>query len=280
MSPLQRIRIVSLAQNVPGPVAAARLLELGASLVKVEPPTGDPLSRHAPEWYASLSAGQQVRRIDLKDADGRAELESLLAGCDLLLTSSRPSALARLELDWPRLHGRHPHLSHVAIVGHAAPNGDAPGHDLTYLAACGLIEPPRMPPTLMADLAGAERAVSAALALLFARERGDGPGYAEVALAAVAESLAAPLRHGLTAPGGRLGGGWPGYNLYAAQGGWLAAAALEPHFWARLQGELGLQDASYDELAAVFGARTAEEWARWAAERDLPLAVVETAARL
>src|SRR5438067_11112615 len=220
MRPLGGIQVVSLALNVPGPAAAARLCRLGAAVAKVESPGGDPLASGCPVWYEELCAGQEVVRLDLKDADGRAALDGLLDGADLLLTSSRPAALDRLGLSWPDLHVRFPRLVQVAIVGHAAPHQEVPGHDLTYLASVGLLVPPQVPRTLLADLAGAERAVSAALALLYARERGHG-GYAEVALAEVAATFAAPLRHGLTAAGGHLGGGFAGYRLYPAQEGWI-----------------------------------------------------------
>ena len=71
------------------------------------------------------------------------------------------------------LHAGFPHLCQVAIVGHLPPDEDASGHDLTYRARFGPL--PEMPPVLVADLAGAEQAVSAALSLLFARERGNAP---------------------------------------------------------------------------------------------------------
>ena len=67
-----------------------------------------------------------------------------------------------------------------------------PGHDLTYLAHLGLLCPPALPRTLMADIGGAERAVSAVLALLLGRERGGGERYAEVALSDAAEAFAGP----------------------------------------------------------------------------------------
>jgi crotonobetainyl-CoA:carnitine CoA-transferase CaiB-like acyl-CoA transferase len=274
MHPLQGLRIVNLAINLPGPLAAAELHRLGAQVSKVEPPGGDPLAHFCPPWYAALCAGHAVVQLDLKQAAGRAQLATLLAEADLLLTAMRPTALARLALDWPTLHARYPRLCQVAIVGAAAPHADRPGHDLTYQALAGLVTPPMLPRTLLADLAGAERAVSAALALLLGRARGDGAGYAEVALAAVAQDLAAPLRYGLTQPGGRLGGGWPGYGLYPAREGWIALAALEPHFWQRLQRELDLHEPTHDELARLFSARSAAEWAAWAAERDLPLVMV------
>lgn len=276
-APLAGMSVVTLAVNVPGPAAAARLAESGAAVTKVEPAGGDPLARFAPAWYESLAAGQEVRRLDLKSAPDREELDSLLARADLLLTSSRPASLERLGLPWEALRAAYPRLCQVAIVGHPAPRENEPGHDLTYLAGWGLLSPPEMPRTLLADLAGAERAAGAALGLLLGRERGFGAGYAEVALSEAAEAFAAPLHHGLTSPGGVLGGGLPGYGLYRASDGWIAVAALEEHFLGRLLSELGMERADRKALAAAFAERPVSEWERWAVERGLPVVAVRAA---
>jgi crotonobetainyl-CoA:carnitine CoA-transferase CaiB-like acyl-CoA transferase len=281
-APLQGVRVVSTAVNLPGPVAAARLAGLGASVVKVEPPAGDPLALAAPGYHAELAAGQEVVVLDLKEPDGRRRLEELLADADVLLTSSRSSALERLGLGWDALSARHPRLCHVAVVGHAAPDDDLPGHDLTYQAALGLLaasgEDPRMPSLLAADLAGAERAATEALAALASRAATGAGCRREVALADAAAAMAAPLRHGLTAPGGVLGGGHPGYRLYAARHGHVAVACLEPHFLARLTGLLGVP-ADAEALARAFRARTATEWEAWGREHDLPLVAVSVPGR-
>src|SRR5215207_2711650 len=272
--PLRGTQVLTLAVNVPGPAAAARLRGLGATVVKVEPPEGDPLAQANPDWYEALTSGQEVIRLDLKDTGERARLDELLAENDLLLTATRPAALMRLGLEWSELHARHPRLSQTAIVGYPAPEDNVPGHDLTYLAGLGLLTPPDLPRTLLADLAGAERAVSASLALLLRRELGLGTGYVQVPLAEAAAFFAEPLRYGITAPGGKLGGGVPNYNLYRTREGWISVAALEPHFWQKLLDELGLQTADREELASLFLSRTAQEWQSWAAERDLPIAAV------
>lgn len=274
MTPLSGTRLLTLAINVPGPVAAARLTALGATVTKVEPPGGDPLARGSAAWYAQLTAGQRIVRLDLKEVHARATLGDLLAEADLLLTASRSAALARLDLAWPVLHARYPRLSHVAIVGHAPPDEERPGHDLTYLARAGLLNPPRAPRTLFADLAAAERAVGAALALLLGTARGGEAACETLALAAVAEELAAPLRHGLTAPGGILDGRAAHYSLYRTRHGWLAVAALEPHFRARLACALGVERPDRAALATIFRTRTAAEWEAWGHTHDLPLAAV------
>ena len=273
--PLGGVRVLTLAVNLPGPVAASRLCDMGAAVVKVEPPGGDPLAWMCPGYYAELSAGQEVVSLDLKDGEDRASLDDHLETMDLLLTASRPAALGRLGLSWPEVHARFPRLCQVAIVGHPPPDEDTPGHDLTYQARFGTLSPPGMPPVLVADLAGAERAALAALSLLFARERGRGPGYEQVALSEAARSFAVPLRWGLTAPGGVLGGGIAGYGLYRAREGHVALAALEKHFWDRLRGELGIEGDGRRDLERIFRTRTAGQWEEWAAERDLPLATVK-----
>jgi crotonobetainyl-CoA:carnitine CoA-transferase CaiB-like acyl-CoA transferase len=259
---------VAVVVNLPGPAAAARLAELGASVTKVEPPEGDPLAAASSALYERLAEGQTILRLDLKDGEGRERLAELLADADLLLTSSRPSALGRMGLARDELEPRFPRLVQVAIVGHPSPEQERPGHDLTYVAPYGLLEPPELPRTLSADLGGAERAVTAAVALLLARERGGAERYAEVALADVAEFFALPWSYGLTRSGGPLGGSSPFYRVHEAKDGWVAVAALEPRFRERLTTELGA------DLENVFQTRTPPEWEQWAGERDLPIVAV------
>jgi crotonobetainyl-CoA:carnitine CoA-transferase CaiB-like acyl-CoA transferase len=271
MKPLEGIQVLTLAVNLPGPLAVAHLHRLGAAVVKIEPPGGDPLARACPPWYADLHQGMTVLTLDLKGEEGRGQLERRLGACDLLVTATRPAALQRLGLGWAPLHARHPRLCQVAIVGYPPPREDLPGHDLTYQAQAGLVEPPHLPRTCVADLAGAQRAVSTALALLLAREGGGEAQFAWVSLAEAAVEFAAPWRHGLTTPDGVLGGAFPGYRLYQAREGWVALAALEPHFWERLTRELGLTAPDREQLQHAFLAKTAAEWEAWALARDLPL---------
>ena len=269
--PLDGVRVVSIAVNLPGPVAASRLRRLGAQVTKVEPPSGDPLRVASERWYADLVQGQTVSVLDLKSSEGRAALDALLDDADVLLTSSRAAALQRLSLDWASVHARFERLCHVEIVGDAA-SGDA-GHDLTYQAANGTVRPPQLPAVLVADLAGAERVVAEVLGALLVRAREGQGAHGVVALAEVAHDMAAAARHGLTAEGGALGGGLAAYGLYATADGWVAVAALEPHFWRRLCDELAV-DGSRDELEAAFAVRSAADWQAWARERDVPLVAV------
>ena len=243
-------------------------------MTKVEPPAGDPLAAAHPAWYDELRAGQRVVTLDLKQVADRARLDDFLENADLLLTSSRPGALGRLGLAWDELHARFHRLCHVAIVGYPAPDQERPGHDLTYTAAHGLVVPPNVPRTLVADLGGAELATTAAVALLLARERGGEAGYAEVALADAASAFAAPVHHGATAPGGSLGGGNPAYGVYPPRKAGLPSPRSSRTSGKDFAEQLGLDELTHETLTEAFRARTAEEWVTWASEHDLPLGVV------
>jgi alpha-methylacyl-CoA racemase len=274
MQPLANIRIVNLATRLPGPIAVAKLCRLGASAVKVEPPEGDPLYHACPAWYAELHAGIEIVPLNLREPADRLRLDEFLAASDLLITATRPAGLARLGLAWPELHARHHGLSQIAIIGHEAPRQEQAGHDLTYQAELGLLDPPHLPRALIADCAGAQEVVTRALALMLERERGGKVGYTEVSLAAAAADFACPLRRGLTAPGGLLSGDFAGYNLYPASDGWVAVAALEAQFWRRLGQAAGIESPGKEQLAALFAMRTAGEWEAWGRAEDVPVVAV------
>lgn len=276
--PLTGVNVVSLAVNLPGPAAAHRFHRLGASVTKVEPPTGDPLALAAPGYYAHFTEGQQTVTLDLKDEAGQRELHGYLGAADLLITSHRPRALVRLGLGWETLHGRYPQLSQVAIVGSEGDDADTPGHDLTYQAQAGTIamsgDGPVMPSLPVADLGGAERAVADGLAAVFrARMSGEGQ-FREVGLAQVVDDFAASTRFGLAGPGAVLGGGFPLYGMYPAQDGFVAVAAIEPHFAVALAEAMGLGsplEVTADQLRDFFGEHSVDYWSRWALDHELPV---------
>lgn len=271
---LSGIRVLALTTNIPGPLAAARLRMLGAEVVKVEPLHGDPLRVAAPRWYAQLASSLEVLQLDLRSDAGRRTLHIELERSDVVLTAMRATSLERLGIVWEKLSQRHPRLSLVSITGESPPNDDRAGHDLTYQARAGTIAPPAMPRTLVGDMAAAERTVAATLAALFARERNGRGSYVNVSIVDCASSFAQPYVHGLTREGGSLGGGLPTYRLYPAEEGWVALAALEPHFIERLSAMLGTDSLDADTLTKTFRHRSAREWERMAEQFDVPLAAV------
>ena len=274
MQPLAGIKIVTIAFNLPGPAALWQLDRWGAEVVKVEPPGGDPTKRNCPELYHRLLGNQRAVELDLKSDEGRAALGEHLQAADLLISSSLPASLERMGLAWESLHAEYPRLCQVAIVGHGPPDVETTGHDLTYQAAMGLLRPPAMPLTLLADMAGAQTTVSHALAVLAERERTGEGVFSYVPIAGALEFFTLPLEYELTMPGGPLGGGAPFYNLYPTRDGWLAVGTLEPHFWSKLQSVLQAQQGTYEELKGIFATRTAEEWEQFGRQHRLPLAAV------
>ena len=285
---LQGVRILSVALNLPGPAALMRCRRMGASCTKLEPPQGDPMAHYNQAAYGELHEGVKVHNADLKTPAGQKALHEQLAKTDILLTSFRPSALPKLGLDWKELHTRYPSLCHVAIVGAPGAAGDAPGHDLTYMADTGLVPGLDLPPTLYADMGGslmASEAVLRAALLQAARYTGSGDvhpvgEFFEVPLSDAASYLALPRHWGLTQPSGAVGGAHAGYRVYPCKDGRVAVAALEPHFAAALCAAAGveasdvrsmLSPATHAAVAAFFLQRSRAELEQLAQDQDIPL---------
>ncbi len=280
MRPLNGVRILSLALNLPGPAALMRCRQMGATCIKLEPPSGDPMGLYNKVAYAQLHEGVKVSSADLKTEAGKKALHSELAGADVLLTSFRPSALEKLQLGWKKLHKQYPGLSQVAIVGAPGARAEEPGHDLTYLADNGLIHGLALPPTLYADMGGSLMASEAVLqATLAQRAKGRGM-FIEVALSSAAGYLALPRNWGLTLPTGSVGGAHAGYRVYPCKDGRVAVAALEPHFAAALCAAAGVASAdmramfapaTHQAIAAFLLTQTRKQLDKLAVEKDIPL---------
>lgn len=295
--PLAGVRILSLSLNLPGPAALQRCRQMGARCTKLEPPappasettvaesgiTGDPMSHYSPQAYRALHEGIAVQTVNLKTELGQVALHTELVQADVLLTSFRPSALAKLGLDWASLQPRYPRLSMVAIVGAPGADADLPGHDLTYLtylADHGLITGLDLPATLYADMGGALMASEAVLqTVLLQRQTGQG-SFLEVALSDAAAHLALPHRWGATRPGTLLGGGHAGYHVYPCLDGRVALAALEPHFAQTLCALVGLpwrgagmmqEDHTHQTIAGFVAGLSRQTLETLAAEHDIPL---------
>ncbi len=267
--PLADLRVLSLALNLPGPAALARLHALGAQAHKIEPPAGDPMRTMCPPLYRAMHRGVVVRTLDLKTPAGQDALQQELRDANLLLTSFRPAALQRLGLGKRHLQRHHPALACVAIVGQTGPGANLPGHDLTYQAQAGLIDAARLPPTLLADMTGALLAVEAAMGALMHAAPGVPGMHLQVALADAASFAALPHSAGLTLAGALLGGALPGYAVHPCRDGLVALAALEPHFAAQLAAVAG--GPSHAATARWCKAHTVAELHALAAEHDLPL---------
>ena len=280
LQPLKGVRILSLALNLPGPAALMRCRQLGARCVKLEPPGGDPMARYSQSAYAQLQQGIKVLTADLKSEAGQKVLQRELAKTDVLLTSFRPSALAKLGLGWQTLHRLYPALSLITIVGSPGERAEEPGHDLTYLAESGLVPGLELPATLYADMGGSLVASEAVLqATLTQHVKGQGV-FIEVALSDAAAYLALPRQWGLTQPAGAVGGAHAGYRVYPCKNGRVAVAALEPHFAAALCAAAGVEasgmkamfaPATQQAIAAFLLTQTRKQLDQLAVDKDIPL---------
>ena len=282
--PLRGVRIFSLALNLPGPAALMRCRQMGARCVKLESPTGDPMKNYSAEAYTALHQGIRITTADLKTEAGQNKLHRELAKADVLLTSFRPSALVKLGLTWKALHKQYPQLSQVAIVGSPGAKAEAPGHDLTYLAAHGLVPGLDLPATLYADMGGSLMASEAVLKAVLHRHTTNKSAYLEVALSGAASYLALPRAWELTTPGAAVGGGHAGYQIYLCKNGRVAVAALEPHFAARLCAAAGLDSvnmlaaATQQAIGAWLLGQTCAQLNKMAIDRDIPLLALASTA--
>lgn len=285
---LAGVRVLSLALNLPGPAALMRCRRMGATCTKLEapPPPGlassDPMGAYNPPAYAALHEGVEIVHANLKTPEGQAALHALLAQTDVLLTSFRPSASAKLGVDWASLQPRHPRLSLVEIVGAPGARADEPGHDLTYVAESGLVTGLELPATLYADMAGSVMASEAVLQALLRRAASGQGAHIEVALSAAADYLALPRHWGLTQRTGAVGGAHAGYRVYPCADGRVAVAALEPHFAKSLCIAAGLaaegdghgvmfRSATHAAVAAFLKQRSCAELNALARDEDIPL---------
>jgi alpha-methylacyl-CoA racemase len=140
---LSGIKVIDCSQFIPGPYATLICADLGAEVVKVEPPAGDPM-RYAGTLdkdgssaaYKLLNKGKTIVKIDLKAPEGVGEFKKLIAGADVLLESYRPGVFGKLGFSAEDLQKINPGLVHVALTGYGQTGrySERAGHDLNYVA--------------------------------------------------------------------------------------------------------------------------------------------------
>ena len=262
---------VDLTRYLPGAFASRELLLLGARVVRVEAPDGDPMRRTAPGWDEALRRGKESVVCDLKRDVAFAR--ALCARADVVLEGFRPGVADRLGIgpgDVP------PRVVYCSVTGFGATGRHAGrvGHDLNYMGWAGALADtaPGMPPVQVADLAaGALRTVVQVLAALLQRERTGKGARLVVSMTHGSHDLVAHRLGGDPLPR-LLTGGLACYATYeTADGRFLTLAALEPVFFDRActlleRPDLAVrqygsdQDALRRELAALFRSRTLGDW--------------------
>jgi alpha-methylacyl-CoA racemase len=286
VKPLAGLLVVDLTRYLPGPFASRELLRLGARVVRLEAPGGEPLRRLAPSWHEALNAGKESVVCDLKSEPQVGQ--ALCAQADVVLESFRPGVAERLGVgpeDLPET------LVYCSLTGFG-PDELRAGHDLNYQGYAGLLADtaPAMPPVQIADLAaGALTAVTEILAALLERERSGHGRRLTVSLTHGAHKLVAHRAAGDPFPR-LLTGGLACYRIYAtADGRYLTVAALEPRFFSRLCELLGRpelterqwdpdQEALAAELAEAIAAKPLHAWLELFEGEDVSVGPVSTLA--
>lgn len=289
MQPLDGMLVVDFSRYLPGAFASRELLELGARVVCVEPPGGDPMRATAPAWDAVLRAGKESLEVDLK-RDPAPALE-LVCEADVVLESFRPGVASRLGVGPDHAPARTVYCS-ITGFGLGGRHEQRAGHDLNYLGWAGALwdTAPGLPPVQIADFAaGALGAVEKILAALLERERTGKGRHVVVSMTHGAYRLVAHRLGGESVPR-MLTGGLACYRIYeTVDGRHLTVAALEPAFFARLTELLGrpeLAERQFDadqetlatELAAIFAANPLAEWLELFDAEDVCIGPVATLA--
>ena len=185
--PLHGIRVLDLSRVLAGPYCTMVLGDLGADVIKIEPPEGDetrawgpPFAAGESAYYLCVNRNKRCMVVDLKTDEGRSILRELAQKSDVLVENFRPGTLARYGLDYETLRARNSRLVYCSIsgFGQTGPLRERPGYDFMIQAMGGLMsvtgDPDGEPVKVgvaAADLFAGQYAVIAILAALGARER-------------------------------------------------------------------------------------------------------------
>jgi crotonobetainyl-CoA:carnitine CoA-transferase CaiB-like acyl-CoA transferase len=262
MQPLAGVTVADLTRYLPGPFASRELLRLGARVVKIEPPDGDPVHDSSPPWYRALNEGKEVVTWDARATPPPAVLHE----ADVVLEGFRPGVWERLGVELRATAI----LCSITGFGLDGPHAGQAGHDLNYLGYSGALADtaPAVPPVQIADLAaGGQGAVIEVLAALLERTRTGHGTRIVISMTHGAHRFVAHRAGGDTVPR-LLTGGVACYRIYeTADSRYLTVAALEPKFWRRLCELLELPelvDRAFEpelpELTSLLRTRTMRDW--------------------
>ena len=271
--PLAPLRVLDLSRLLPGPMACKHLADLGAQVLKVEPPLagrpglpGDDAAFMGPgedgvsHFYRVVNHGKRRLVLDLKQPDQLATLRALVAEAHAVVEGFRPGVMERLGLGYEALRAIHPAIVLTSISGYGqdGPLRLAAGHDLNYLSLAGVIDQTRTPDgrpvfshlQIADQLGGAQTAAIGTLAaVLGAQWTGQGR-WVDVSMTDAVRQHQVILGTDALAEGAApqagaslLNGGVPCYNLYrCADDRWLAVGALELKFWQGVCAVVGRED--------------------------------------
>ena len=195
--PLTGLLVADLTRTLAGPYATMMLADMGARVIKVEPPGGDDARRFGPfadgrsAYFASVNRGKCSIALDLKSAEDRAIFEKLAARADVLVENYRPGVMRKLNYDWAALREMNPRLVYAAIsgFGQSGPRRDLPAYDLVAQAMGGIMSitggeggPPVRVGTSIGDISAGLFALAGILAALHRRAQSGRGGMVDVGM--------------------------------------------------------------------------------------------------
>ena len=284
--PLSGIRVVDLSTVLAGPYATMVLADLGADVIKVEPPEGDATRGWGPPWVGDVAAGTRTAayylavnrnkrslRLDLKSSDGADVLRRLLIGADVLVENLRPGSLDRMGFDGATLRALEPRLIHLSISGYgtSGPVAGRPGYDFVIQAVGGLMSitgdrdadgghPTKVGVAISDVVTGLYAAIGILAALV---GRGEGGSGQRVDVSLLGSTLAVLVNQAQNAfvtgrSPGRLGNAHPNivpYETFATADGELAVGVGSERQWPRFCDAIGAPELAADPRFATNGDR-------------------------
>ena len=308
---LKGICIIDFSQYLPGPYTTLRLADLGAEVIKVESPSGDP-ARLPPEKdggdryvFRAQNRGKKSITLNLKERRDQRIAMDLIKQADVVIESFRPGVTKRLGISYEEVVKEKPDIVYCSLSGYGQEGemSHLGSHDINYMAVSGVLsqlkddnDRPIHPSTTIADLVGGVAASESIVAALLQKERTGKGAYLDIALADVMVTLM--TNHVLIESGT---GGQRGiervhkqvvcYSLYETQDGrFISFGALEPKFWGNFCSAVGKEqwlseqfsapvetNPIYVEIKELFMSRTFEEWTIFSQQVDCCMApVLET----
>jgi crotonobetainyl-CoA:carnitine CoA-transferase CaiB-like acyl-CoA transferase len=247
---LAGMRVLDFSAWRPAPYATQLLADLGAEVLKVEPPGGDPMRGFA-DIFTTVASHKRSTVIDLKSPDGLARALELAAQADVVVEGWRPGVAARLGVGPDAIRAVNPEVVYCSLsgFGQTGPRATEPGHDVNYQAVSGTFAPTtgdpgrQAPEVPWADLAGGLAAAFAICAAWIGRKRTGEGETIDVAMTDLLATWTGAVGGGtLTGVEDRVAG-LPAYGTFAARDGFLVLGTItEPHFWDATCVALALDD--------------------------------------
>jgi len=310
--PLNGVKVVDFSMFVPGPYCSSIMADLGAEVIKIEPPGGgtgphprpggDPGRWYVPAQFNTENRNKRSLALDLKKPEAAAVVEKLIKHADVAIEGFRPGVVKRLGIDYETARRHNASIVYCSISGYGqtGPWRERPGHDVNYVAAAGglafpgqWLKAPARSSLPVADMAGGSFAAVSIVSALFDRQKSGKGAYLDLSLFEAAFFMAA-MRHGLERDADPRAHIFPVNDIFeTADGKRLTLGILEEHFWqnfVKLVPELADERFSSDArrrangdllsrlLSETFRKKTAAEWIPLLEGNDIPVDLCVTPA--